>query len=268
MTAALTHRGPDDEGYFISPQMALGMRRLSIIDVAGGAQPMSSSDGRLQLVFNGEIYNYAELRDDLQRAGVSFRTKSDTEVLLRLFERQGLAGAKRIEGMFGFAVWDRATRELTLVRDWFGQKCLYYTDTPLGFAFASEIKALLRLPGVQAKLDLTALYHYMSMRYLPNDLTFFAGIRKLPSAHAMHIKGAERTLERLWRPEYEPKDAGSEADILDRLDATMRRVVEQHLMSEVPLGCFLSGGIDSSLVVAYAATYSQGAAAHVLDRRR
>ena len=254
MTAALTHRGPDDEGYFISPQMALGMRRLSIIDVAGGAQPMSSSDGRLQLVFNGEIYNYAELRDDLQRAGVSFRTKSDTEVLLRLFERQGLAGAKRIEGMFGFAVWDRATRELTLVRDWFGQKCLYYTDTPLGFAFASEIKALLRLPGVQAKLDLTALYHYMSMRYLPNDLTFFAGIRKLPSAHAMHIKGAERTLERLWRPEYEPKDAGSEADILDRLDATMRRVVEQHLMSEVPLGCFLSGGIDSSLVVAYAAT--------------
>jgi asparagine synthase (glutamine-hydrolysing) len=254
MTAALTHRGPDDEGYFVSPHVALGMRRLAVIDVAGGMQPMHSADGRLQLVFNGEIYNHASLRDELQRQGCHFRTKSDTEVLLRLLERDGTKGIERIEGMFGFAAWDAATRELTLARDWFGQKCIYYTETPLGLAFASEIKALLRVPGVQPQLDLTGLYHYMSMRYLPARLTFFAGIHKIPPAHAARVVGGEIKLERLWRPTYEPKSTSSEDEILDQLDATLRHVVEEHLVSDVPLGCFLSGGIDSSLIVAYAAT--------------
>jgi asparagine synthase (glutamine-hydrolysing) len=254
MTGALTHRGPDDEGYFVSPQIALGMRRLAVIDVAGGAQPMSSADGRFRLVFNGEIYNYAELRAELQQLGCWFQTKSDTEVLLRVLERGGLRGIERMEGMFAFAAWDSRNRELILARDWFGQKCIYYTRTPLGLAFASEIKALLHLPGVRRELDLTALYHYMSMRYLPGEHTFFAGIKKLPCAHALRIRGASVQLDRLWRPAYEPKSAGSEADVLEQLDDTLRRVVEQHLVSDVPLGCFLSGGIDSSLIVAYAAT--------------
>ncbi len=253
MTAALVHRGPDDEGFHVTPHIALGMRRLSIIDLSGGAQPMHSDDGRISAICNGEIYNYKVLRDQLRNAGCSFHTQSDTEVLLRLFETQGLVGARRMEGMFAFAAWDAGSRELTVARDWFGQKSVYYTETPLGLAFASEIKALLTLPGVVARLDLTALYHYMSMRYLPDDLTCFEGIHKLPPAHALVVRNGDRKLQELWRPAYEPKRSGGEAAILDELDATMREVVEQHLVSDVPLGCFLSGGIDSSLIVAYAA---------------
>jgi asparagine synthase (glutamine-hydrolysing) len=252
MNGLLTHRGPDDHGEFISDSVGLGMRRLSIIDRAHGQQPMATEDGRLVLVFNGEIYNYRTLRRALEADGVGFRTDSDTEVVLRVLERDGPDGVRRLEGMFCYALWNTQTRELRLARDWLGQKSLYWVETAEGFAFASEIKALLTLPGVARQLDTTTLSHYMSLRYMPGEGTFFRGINKLPAAHEMLVTGGQRSLRALWRPEYEPKHALTEAQILDRLDELLAGVVEEHLMSEVPLGSFLSGGIDSSLVVHYA----------------
>jgi asparagine synthase (glutamine-hydrolysing) len=252
LVAALVHRGPDDEGLHVTGDVGLGVRRLSIIDRALGHQPMRSRDGHLVLVFNGEIYNYLALRQDLENGGARFDTHSDTEVLLRLLEREGLAGARRLEGMFAFAVWDDRDRRLTLARDWLGQKSLFWVRTPAGFAFASEIKALLTLPDVHRELDVAAMSHYMSLRYLPGDATFFKGIHKLPPATAITVRDGEIGLETLWTPRYEPKHPWDERETVDRLDALMKTVVPEHLMSEVPLGAFLSGGIDSSLVVAHA----------------
>ena len=252
MTGALVHRGPDDYGEFISPDVGLGMRRLAIIDRAHGQQPMRTDDGRLVLVFNGEIYNYRSLRQALRSEGCAFRTESDTEVVLQILARHGSDGLRRLEGMFSLAVWNTQERELTLARDWLGQKSLYWTETPQGFAFASEIKALLTLPGVERRLDMTALSHYMSLRFLPGETTFFQGIHKLPAAHVMTIGPVGRDQRALWQPGYEPKHALGERQILDRLDDLLGSVVGEHLMSEVPLGAFLSGGIDSSLVVGYA----------------
>ena len=252
MTQALVHRGPDDSGVFISPQVGLGVRRLSIIDRAHGHQPMQSDDGQLVLVFNGEIYNHRALRRALAAEGSVFRTESDTEVVLRLLERDGVDGTRKLEGMFCYALWNARTRELTLARDWLGQKSLYWRETRDGFTFASEIKALLTLPGVTSELDLEALSHYLSLRYLPGDSTFFRGIHKLPAAHVMTISAGKRQLRELWRPAYEPKHNLNEAQIIERLDGLLGDVVAEHLMSEVPLGAFLSGGIDSSLIVGYA----------------
>jgi asparagine synthase (glutamine-hydrolysing) len=253
MADAIVHRGPDDDGFFVSPHVALAMRRLAIIDVAGGQQPMRSPDGRHVLIFNGEIYNYRSVRAELEKLGRSFSTTSDTEVVLACIERWGLEGLKRLEGMFAFAAWNEAERKLTVARDWMGQKSLYWVRCRLGWAFASEIKALLLLPGVERKLDVQALSHYMSLRYLPGESTFFSGIHKVPAATAIELQGSSIHATRLWTPEYEPKWTAPESQLLDQLDETMGNVVREHLMSEVPLGAFLSGGIDSSLVVAYAA---------------
>jgi asparagine synthase (glutamine-hydrolysing) len=252
MTAALVHRGPDEGGEFITRSVGLGMRRLAIVDRAHGQQPMLTHDRRLALVFNGEIYNYRTLRRELEARGARFVTDSDTEVVLRLLEHEGPEGVKRMEGMFCYALWDARTRQLRLVRDWMGQKSLYWAETPDGFAFASEIKALLALPGITPQPDLVTLSHYMSLRFTPGDRTFFQGIRKLPPAHEMLVTGSDRTCRELWRPSYEPKNELTETQIIDRLDGLLSEVVEEHLMSEVPLGAFLSGGIDSSLVVHYA----------------
>jgi asparagine synthase (glutamine-hydrolysing) len=252
MTQALVHRGPDDHGEFVSSDVGLAMRRLSIIDRAQGQQPMRTDDGRLVLVFNGEIYNYRTVRRDLQSQGCSFRTESDTEVVLQTLARYGTDGLRRLEGMFCLALWNQHSRELSLARDWLGQKSLYWVETPEGLAFASEIKALLTLPGLERRLELTALSHYMSLRFLPGEITFFQGIHKLPAAHVMTIGPRGRNQRALWQPGYEPKHALGERQILDRLDDLLGSVVEEHLMSEVPLGAFLSGGIDSSLVVGYA----------------
>jgi asparagine synthase (glutamine-hydrolysing) len=249
----MVHRGPDDEGVFIAPDIAIGVRRLAIIDIENGGQPMHSSDGRHTIAFNGEIYNYIALRDELQRRGCRFATNCDTEVVLRLFEVAGIQGFQRLEGMFGVALWDRSEKRLTIARDWIGQKSVYWTRCRFGWAFASEIKALLVLPGVERRMDLTALSHYMSLRYLPGEHTFFEGIHKLPAAHALEVTRSGARPTRLWTPRYEPKAAGDEAALLDELDSLLCKVVGEHLMSDVPLGAFLSGGIDSSLMVAYAA---------------
>jgi asparagine synthase (glutamine-hydrolysing) len=252
LVGALVHRGPDDEGMFVSGDVGLGVRRLSIIDRALGHQPMQGRGGETTLVFNGEIYNYLTLRRELEARGCRFDTHSDTEVLLRLLETDGLPGIQRLEGMFAFALWDSRAGSLTLVRDWLGQKSLFWVETPAGIAFASEIKALLTLPDVARELDVATLSHYMSLRYLPGDATLFRGIRKLPPAHALTIRAGRVELERLWTPRYEPKHAWDEREVVERLDDILKVVVPEHLMSEVPLGSFLSGGIDSSLVVAHA----------------
>jgi asparagine synthase (glutamine-hydrolysing) len=257
MTRALAHRGPDDEGFFVTPQIALGVRRLSIVDVSNGHQPMLTADRSKTLVFNGEIYNHERLRRDLEAMGHSFRTQCDTETLLHCFDQWGTEGIKRLEGMFGFACWDDKRRMLTLARDWFGQKSIYFTEISGMWAFASEIKALLVLDGIKREMDLEALSDYLSTRHLPATRTFFKGIQKLPPAHWAKITADGRVFQRYWKPAYAPKWTGTERDVLDGLDELMKEVVPEHLMSDVPLGAFLSGGIDSSTIVAYAALASQ-----------
>lgn len=253
MTDAIVHRGPDEEGFYVTPHVALGVRRLSIIDVAHGQQPMLTNDRSKVIVFNGEIYNYRQLREKLIGEGQSFRTGADTEVVLRAFDHWGEPGVSRLEGMFAFALWDEAKRTLYLARDCMGQKSIYYAETEVGWVFASEIKALLALGCLPRELDLPNLSHYMSLRYLPNRGTLFAGVHKIPPARVMQVTTHDQTLRQYWKPAYQPKWSGTEEELIDQLDHLMQRVVADHLMSEVPLGAFLSGGIDSSLVVAYAA---------------
>jgi len=253
MTDALVHRGPDDEGYFVTPHVALGMRRLSIIDVAGSQQPIATADGRRQIVFNGEIYNFPAVRDELIATGRAFRTKGDAEVVLQAFDAWGAKGIDRLEGMFAFAIWDEREKKLTLGRDWLGQKSIVYAETEIGWIFASEVKAILASGLVSPEIDLETLSHYMSLRYLPGRGTLFSGIHKVPPAHLVEVDASAREFTRIWKPSYEPKHRKSEAQLIDELDELMQTVVKSHLMSEVPLGAFLSGGIDSSTVVAIAA---------------
>jgi asparagine synthase (glutamine-hydrolysing) len=256
MAASIVHRGPDDEGFFVTPDVALGIRRLSIIDVAGGHQPIATTDGAMTIVFNGEIYNFRSLRAELERSGRAFRTNSDTEVALAAVEVWGPEGIRRLEGMFALAIWDRRTRTLTLARDWLGQKSIYYAEVETGWVFASEIKALLALDLLPRRMNLEALSHYMSLRYLPDRNTLFEGISKVPAAHRVEVDATRRRFERYWKPAYEPKWKEGEAEVLEGLDGVLKQVVPEHLISEVPLGAFLSGGIDSSLVVAYASLAS------------
>jgi asparagine synthase (glutamine-hydrolysing) len=256
MAGAIVHRGPDDEGFFVTPRIALGVRRLSIIDVQGGHQPIATADGSRVIVFNGEIYNFQELRSELAREGRSFKTACDTEVVLQAFDAWGPDGIRRLEGMFALAIWDERAGRLTLARDWLGQKSIYYAETEVGWVFASEIKALLALNLLPRETDFEALSHYMSLRYLPGKSTLFVGVSKVPAAHRVEVSGKDRLFQRYWTPAYEPKLRGSETEVLEALDAVLRKIIPGHLISDVPLGAFLSGGIDSSLVVAYASLVS------------
>lgn len=257
MADAITHRGPDDEGFMVLPNIAIGMRRLSIIDVAGGHQPMTSSSGNKTIVFNGELYNYRTLRKELESKGIKFKTHSDTEVVLEAVNVWGEKALQRLEGMFGFALWDHQNNALMLARDWTGQKSIYFAETSLGLIFASEIKALLSTELIKRDLDVQAMSHYMSMRYLPNNMTFFAGVKKLSASHVMTVTKNDRKTECFWKRSYQPKHQLSESDLLDELDSIMENVVSEHLMSDVPIGAFLSGGIDSSLIVSYASKAMQ-----------
>lgn len=252
MAKAIVHRGPDDQGVMVLPGVAIGMRRLSIIDVAGGHQPITSASGNKSIVFNGELYNYRQLRKELEAKGIEFKTASDTEVVLEAFDMWGENTLKLFEGMFGLAVWDHLNSTLLIARDGTGQKSIYYAETSIGLIFASEIKALLASGLVARKLNIQAMSHYMSMRYLPGDSTFFAGVKKLPAAHSMIVAGTSINIECFWKRKYQPKHTLNETDLLDELDVIMEKVVSEHLMSDVPIGAFLSGGIDSSLVVSYA----------------
>ncbi|MBN1314441.1 MAG: asparagine synthase (glutamine-hydrolyzing) [Anaerolineales bacterium] len=250
MCDASIHRGPDDEGIFQIGPVGLGFRRLSIIDVAGGHQPMSNEDGSIWIVFNGEIYNYQELRREIASRGHQWSTNSDTEVVIHLYEDFGADCVEKLNGMFAFAIWDNSKKRLFLARDRMGQKPLHYIQINKSFIFGSEIQSILQDPAVPRQLNLDALDQYLSSFYVPSPQTMFKDIFKLPPAHYMICEQGNVHIERYWQLDFSKKEhlpeAAQEERIIDLLDdATHLR-----LMSEVPLGAFLSGGIDSSLVVA------------------
>ena len=249
MTEALRHRGPDDEGYLHEPGAALGHRRLSIIDLSGGHQPIANEDATRFIVFNGEIYNHREVRPFLERRGHRYRTASDTETILHLFEEEGLPGLSRLNGMWAFAIWDRSRRRLILSRDRLGIKPLYYARCGGLLLFASEIKSLLASGLVPTDVDPVALAAYLECQYVPGPRTIFRSVLKLPPGHALLVDPSGIHLERYWRPSFEPEPGLGIEEASRRLRELLADSVRLRLLSEVPLGAFLSGGIDSSVIV-------------------
>lgn len=257
MCDAIRHRGPDDDGMFVADGVALGMRRLSIVDLEGGAQPMVGCGGAVQLVFNGEIYNHAELRDELRADGVTFETQSDTEVILRLFERFGKAAFARLNGMFAIAIFDGRSGCLTLVRDRMGVKPLYYSFDGRRLVFASEIKAILEALPARPAIDSRAIWDYLTFRYVPAPNTIWQGIAKLEPAHLLTIErgvSREPVVERWWRlPGPGVSKDPDERALIDAFDQLLDDAVERRMRADVPVGVLLSGGLDSSVVAALAA---------------
>ncbi|HVR76415.1 MAG TPA: asparagine synthase (glutamine-hydrolyzing) [Planctomycetota bacterium] len=258
MTRSIAHRGPDDEGFHFDGALGLGHRRLSIIDLAGGAQPMSNEDGTVWIVFNGEIFNFQDLRPDLEAAGHVFRTRSDTECIVHLYEEHGSGCAARLVGQFAFAIWDSRRRCLFLARDHVGIKPLFYSTLDDRLLFASELKALLQDETVPREVNGSALIDYLTYRYVPSPGTIFKGIRKLPPGHHLLWEKGRVRVERFWEMPLGGPPPGSEGECAEKLDALLNQAVKSQLMSEVPLGAFLSGGIDSSILV--------GLMAGLLDR--
>jgi asparagine synthase (glutamine-hydrolysing) len=257
MRDSLTHRGPDGEGAFRENGVGLAHRRLSILDLAGGAQPMTTTDGDAVIVFNGEIYNFVELRAALEGRGHPFSTHSDTEVILHLYEEQGPDVVGALRGMFAFALWDRRRRRLVLARDRVGIKPLYYAQDRSGLAFASEIKALLQHPGLPRDVDLRGLGDFLTYQYIPAPRTGFACIRKLPAGHLLVAEEGRVSIRRYWSlPRDHPRRTQAEWE--EELRATVDEAARLHMRSDVPVGALLSGGIDSSLVVAHAAAHADG----------
>jgi len=253
MARAIAHRGPDDEGFYVSGAVGLGSRRLSIIDVAGGHQPIANEDGNVHVVLNGEIYNYRSLREGLINRGHQFSSGTDTEVIVHLYEERGDACVEALEGMFAFALWDDRRQRLLLARDPLGQKPLYWAKTGKGFSFASEIKSILASGDVSTSLNTESLHHYLSLRFIPTPDTMFEGIHKLPAAHKLIYEDDTVSIERYWRLSFANPLEGQDDEILEFIEAELRRAVSFHLVSDVPVGAFLSGGMDSSAVVALAA---------------
>ncbi len=258
MAAAIVHRGPDDEGFHVATQggAVLGMRRLSIIDLAGGHQPIANEERTVWVVCNGEIYNFRALRAGLEARGHRFRTQSDVEVLVHLYEEHGERFIEHADGMFAVALWDESRQRLILARDRFGQKPLYYATPDGTLAFGSEVKALLRLPFVRAALDPEALREYLAMGYASAPRTLFRGVSKLPPATRLVWERGVVRLERYWSLPDRVDAGPSEADWIERVRSELRRAVRDHMVSDVPIGAFLSGGIDSSAVVALMAEAS------------
>ena len=253
MLGLLKHRGPDDSGIRVEGDVGLGMTRLAIIDLVTGRQPMSDAGGRYWIVFNGEIYNFRQLRAELMTAGRRFRTWSDTEVILHAYAVHGEACVERLAGMFAFAIWDDAERRLFLARDRLGKKPLYYWHRDRLFLFASEPKALLCHPAVARSVDWSALHHYLAFGYTPVTRSIFDSIRKLPPAHTATVVEGRLTQRRYWQPPAGAPSPGTRAgreESAAAVRAGLREAVRLRLESDVPLGVFLSGGIDSSAVVA------------------
>jgi asparagine synthase (glutamine-hydrolysing) len=253
MCDQIRHRGPDDEGYHLDGGCGLGMRRLSIIDLASGHQPMSNEDGSVWVVFNGEIYNFQELRADLIRSGHRFKTNSDTETLVHLYEQEGVAGISKLRGMFAYAIWDSNQRSLLLVRDRFGKKPLYFTTTAAGLYFGSELKCL-RAAGVPLEIDREALQLYFLFNYIPDPWSPYLEIRKLAPGGWLRYHQDGRTEQgRYWRlpaPAEQASPGFTETAARQQLRDSFDEAVRMRLIADVPLGAFLSGGIDSSSVVA------------------
>ena len=251
MLSAIAHRGPDDEDVLTNGCATLGHRRLSIIDLAGGRQPISNHDNSLHIVCNGEIYNWAELRKSLEQAGYRFKTKSDTEVILHLYAEHGTDCLKYLRGMFAFAIWDSKRKRLFAARDHLGQKPLFYATVNGDFLFASEIKALTAVSPKLRKMSAEAMDQYLALRIICPPKTMFMGVTKLPPAHyLLQEPGQAPRIERYWDLDFSQKTTASEDELLDELDALITDSLQHHMVSDVPVGAFLSGGFDSSLVVA------------------
>lgn len=261
MNATLVHRGPDSDGLMTDGSVGLAMRRLSIIDLEGGNQPISNEDGSVTVVQNGEIYNYRRLRADLERSGHRFSTRSDTEVLVHLYEEHGPGFVERLRGMFAVALWDGRRRRLVLARDQFGIKPLYYRYHDGTLSFASELKALLRQPGFSKEIDTDALEAYLALNWVPTPLTIFRQARKLAAGHLLIAEGNDISISAFARPKAAPADAlrrDGRQELTAELRDRLRDSVRAHMVADVPVGVFLSGGVDSSLICALAAEEVSG----------
>jgi asparagine synthase (glutamine-hydrolysing) len=257
MTDAVIHRGPDADGYYLGPGIALGHRRLRIIDLVTGDQPLANEDGSVRVIFNGEIYNFEELRRALEARGHTFRTRTDTEVIVHGYEEWGDRVVDRFRGMFAFALWDERRRRLLLARDRAGVKPLHYAELPGGVVFGSEIKSLIEDPDVPRDWSAEAIDAYLTLLYVPAPQTVFRAIKKLPPAHYLVAERGSVTLRRYWDLEFgdaaarQPRGVTTEEHALHDIGDALREAVRLRLISDVPLGAFLSGGIDSSAVVTY-----------------
>jgi asparagine synthase (glutamine-hydrolysing) len=265
MAARIFHRGPDSGGKFQQSHIALAIRRLSIIDLQTGNQPLSNETGEITLVFNGEIYNYKELCEGLLKRGHHFRTHSDGEAIIHLYEEQGPDCLRELNGMFAIALWDNRTKRLLLARDRAGEKPLYYWRDDQTLVFGSEIKALFEYPGVGRAMDPTALTHYFFYGYFPSPRSVYAEIKKLPAAHRMVVEGGKIQIDAYWRPQdylrspgQPPVSRRQERELVEELAVRLRQAAESRLVSDVPLGVFLSGGVDSSTIVAIMSELSPG----------
>ena len=277
MCDRLRHRGPDGHGYFCDQHVALGHRRLSIIDVEGGAQPLGNEDDTIQVVFNGEIYNFGELKQGLQERGHRFRTNTDTEVLVHLYEEVGDRLPEHLNGMFAFAIWDSRRRELFLARDRFGEKPLYYTSAIAGmrFCFASELKAFTVLPEFPAAVSPKGVANFVDFAYVPDPLTIYDDVYKLESGHCLSVTADNQRLRRYWKAEFAIDSGADFEKVTGDLRELAQDAVEARMISDVPLGSFLSGGVDSSSVVAFMAlrapesvkTFSIGFTSRQFDER-
>jgi asparagine synthase (glutamine-hydrolysing) len=249
MCDVIRHRGPDDEGIHVEPGVGLGMRRLSIIDLSTGHQPIHNEDQTIWIVFNGEIYNYRELRRELESAGHQFYTSSDTETIVHAYEEWGEQAFGRLRGMFGLAIWDRRQRTLLLARDRAGIKPLHYAMRGERLYFGSEIKSLLAAGAVDREIDPEALDHYLSFLYVPRDRAIFKGVRKLAPGHYLTFKAGKIAVRQYWQIGTAEQFQGTADEAAHALESVLADAVESHMVSDVPLGAFLSGGVDSSVVV-------------------
>ena len=259
MCDTIRHRGPDDEGIYVADGAGLGMRRLSIIDLSTGHQPIFNEDRSAWIVFNGEIYNFPELRPDLERRGHRFTTKTDTECILHLYEDMGSECVQKLRGMFTFAIYDKPKRKLTIARDRFGKKPMHYALHDGNLYFGSEIKSILAVAPELAEVNSQALLEYLYFGYVPEPITAFTGIQKLPAGHLLEFENGKVHVRQYWDlPEYNTHTPKSEEECLEELEHRLFEATKMRLISDVPLGAFLSGGIDSSTVVALMASASAG----------
>jgi asparagine synthase (glutamine-hydrolysing) len=253
MIKTISHRGPDEDGFYLDDSIALGQCRLSINDIANGKQPISNERGDIQLICNGEIYNSPELRKKLINQGHKFKTKSDVEVILHLYEEHNRDCIKHLRGMFAFGIWDSRKKVLFLGRDHLGQKPLFFTQQEGIFSFTSEIKAFLKGNIVSPEIDLEGLWHYLSLRFIPDQYSLFKNIQKLPAGSWLILENGTMKIEKYWDIKFTQKLSKNEQEIEEELNQLLLETVDLHLLSDVPIGTFLSGGIDSSTVTAMAA---------------
>jgi asparagine synthase (glutamine-hydrolysing) len=258
MNAAIAHRGPDSDGFHLDAGVGLAVRRLAIIDVRGGDQPITNEDESLWMVFNGECYNYPAMRAELERRGHHFKTKTDTECIVHFYEDEGDACVQYLRGMFAFALWDEKKQRLLLARDRLGKKPLYYTVQNGSLYFGSELSAILAALPRRPEINLEAIDLYLSLQYIPEPLTIYEGIHKLPAAHTLAWENGRASLQRYWDLTYLPKWTAGEDELAEDLRARLREAVKMRLLSEVPLGAHLSGGIDSSIIVALMSEFTGG----------